>query len=365
MSRRAAVLDAFHAACARVDLRSRVRDALGEPSEPTVVIAAGKAASAMFSGVRGFGRALIVVPHGMIAPVRHDPRITYLWASHPLPDESSVRAAEAALALAASNEPGERVFLISGGASSLLCAPSPGIDLARKRAMVDALLHADASIAEINVVRRHLSRVKGGALARACGDHARRTLIVSDVIVGGAHDVGSGPTVRDPTTIEDAARIAARFGLGDLPWVETSKEEERFDVIAAPALFATLMREELARRGFPNAEVTMTEPVLRIPAHAGRGGRCTHAAALASLGLKPGELFAALATDGVDGNSETGGAIVEGPIEGAKEAIERFDTAALHVAAGTAVPSRVTGINFSDVHVRIFSPPTRMLGSPQ
>lgn len=353
MSRREAVLDAFRAACARVDLRSRVRDALGEPSGPIVVIAAGKAARAMFAGVRGFSRALVVVPHGVIAPVRHDPRITYLWASHPLPDESSLRAADAVLALAASNEPGERVFLISGGASSLLCAPSAGLDLARKRAVALALLHADASIAEVNVVRRHLSRIKGGALARACGERDRRTLIVSDVIDGGAHDVGSGPTVRDPTTVEDAARIAARYGLGDLPWIETSKTEERFDVIAEPSLFATLMREELARRGLAHAEVTMAEPALRIPAHAGRGGRCTHAAALASLTLEPGELFAALATDGVDGSSETGGAIVEGALEGAREAIESFDTATLHIAAGTAVPKGMTGINFSDVHVRI------------
>src|SRR5262245_15283247 len=146
MTPREIVLDAFCAACAHVDVPGRVAAALGSDG-PFVVIAAGKAAAAMFAGAHNVEQSLVI-----------DTTV----AAHPLPDESSVRAAEAALALAACDSPNERLFLISGGASSLLCAPCEGLDLARKRSIVDALLHADAPIDEINTVRRHLSRIKGG-----------------------------------------------------------------------------------------------------------------------------------------------------------------------------------------------------------
>ncbi len=340
------MLAAFRAACTRVDLAGRVASTLGDEG-PFVVIAAGKAATSMLAGVRKFSRALVVIPRGFPAPP-HDPRVTVIEASHPLPDEMSIHAAGAALVLASSDVPEPRLFLMSGGASSLLCAPSQGLSLPRKREIINALLHSGVSITDINIVRRHLSRIKGGALALACGDHARRTLIVSDVINGEPHDVASGPTAMDPTTIADARRIIA----DPLPWVETSKQRERCDVIAEPSLFAALMTEELTSRGI-NATVTMQEPTLRIPLDAGHGGRCTHAAAVASLTLKAGELFAAIATDGVDGSSNTSGAIVEAPLPGANEAIARFDTGNLHIEAGTAIPLEPTGLNFTDVHICI------------
>ncbi|HEY1955332.1 MAG TPA: DUF4147 domain-containing protein [Polyangiaceae bacterium] len=350
MNARELVLDAFRAACARVDLAGRVRAAV-RGKTPLLVIACGKAASAMLAGVDHFERALVVIPRGFTPPP-HDPRVMMIEASHPVPDESSVRAADAALALAASDSASERLFLVSGGTSSLLCAPNVGLE--RMRAITRQLLDADASIGDLNVVRRHLSRVKGGGLARACGAHPRRTLIVSDVLSNAAHDVGSGPSVADPTTIADAKRVAARVGIdGDLPWVETWKTPERFEILADPAAFAELVREELARRGATDVELTPAEPALRIPSNPGRGGRCTHAAAVASLTLRPGEVFAALATDGVDGPSQTGGAIVDRRLPGALEAIARFDTAPLHEAAGTAVPSAPTGLNFTDLHIRL------------
>jgi hydroxypyruvate reductase len=210
------------------------------------------------------------------------------------------------------------------------------------------------SITDVNVVRRHLSRIKGGGLARVAADHARRTVVVSDVIGGAAHDVGSGPSVSDPTTIEDARHVAHRFSFGELPWVETWKHPEQAFICADPEAFALLVREELERRGLRDVTATAVEPVLDIPPNAGRGGRCTHAAALASLTLQPGTLFAALATDGVDGTSGTGGAIVLGPVgtpDQTREALARFDTGALHLAAGTAVPGGPTGLNFADLHV--------------
>jgi hydroxypyruvate reductase len=369
---------AFRAACARVDLAGRVRAALGDAG-PFVVIAAGKAAAAMVAGVANVERSLVVVPRGTSAPEGA------MQASHPLPDESSLRAAEAALAMAACDSPHERLFLISGGASALLCAPCEGLGLGRKREVVDVLLRADAPIDEVNLVRRHLSRVKGGGLARACGDRPRRTLVVSDVLSNAPETIGSGPSLRDPSTIDEARTAAARRNLGDLPFVETWKNDERFDLLATPLTFAELVAEELASRGvrarasaaaapldveqtaarytlllsaMPRGEaaVIAAEPFVDIPTdrqskgHA-RGGRCTHLAALMSTRLPDRAVFAAIATDGVDGASGTGGAIVDAPITGSAGAIDVFATGPLHIAAGTALPSDPTGVNFADVHI--------------
>ena len=377
MSPRELVIDAVRAACASVDLPGRVRAALREDG-PFVVVAAGKAATAMLSGVPKLERALVVIPRGSPAPPR-DARVTVVEASHPLPDESSVRAAEAALAIAGEGSPHERLFLISGGASSLLCAPCDGLTLERKREITRQLLDADAPIDEINVIRRHLSRIKGGGLARACGVRPRRTLIVSDVLSNAPHAIGSGPSVEDETTLDDARRVARARGLGELPFVETWKHREKHEIVASPVAFAELVAKALAERGvqalpfagFTNdvetlarryakiaetiqpgeAMVRAAEPVLRV-AHAGaRGGRCTHIATLVAAHLPPNTVFAAIATDGVDGASGTSGAIVTGPLPGAELALARFATGPLHLAAGTALPESPTGVNFADLHV--------------
>ncbi len=377
MTPREIVLDSFRAACARVDLAGRVAAALGSEG-PFVVVAAGKAANAMFAGVRNVDRALVVIPRGSAAPPL-SPNVTAIEASHPLPDESSVRAAEDALALAACDSPHERLFLISGGASSLLCAPCEGLTLERKREITRTLLDADADIDEINVVRRHLSRIKGGGLARACGARPRRTLILSDVLSNAPCAVGSGPSVEDPTTVADARRVANARGLGALPFVESWKHAEQSAIVASPSAFADLVAEELRARGIvaktaamPHPDVTecarryaklaaaiprgdagvfAAEPTLRVTVRGARGGRCTHLAALMSSRLPADAIFAAIATDGVDGASGTGGAIVDGPLRGADLALASFATGPLHVAAGTAIPQAPTGLNFADLHV--------------
>jgi glycerate-2-kinase len=145
---------------------------------------------------------------------RRDPRLEYVVASHPLPDERSVKAARRALDLASkAGEKGLVVFCISGGASSLLCLPADGISLDEKKRVTGGLLRAGASIKELNVVRKHLSRVKGGRLAKAASPAKVINLIISDVNGDDLETIASGPTHWDSSTFAEARGVLEKYGL--------------------------------------------------------------------------------------------------------------------------------------------------------
>lgn len=184
-----------------------------------LVIAAGKGAVPMaaglcdgldlpFSGMAAFpaGTGNERLPAGLTA----------IPAGHPLPDEGSLKAGEEALRLLAEADGHTMaVVLLSGGASALLCAPREGITLEEKRETTKLLLESGAPIEELNTVRKHLSRIKGGGMALrapACGLVA---LILSDVVGDPLEVIASGPTVADPTTFADAQDILSRRGLLD------------------------------------------------------------------------------------------------------------------------------------------------------
>jgi hydroxypyruvate reductase len=138
-------------------------------------------------------------------------------AGHPVPDGAGLAAATRALDLAASAGPGDLVLvLMSGGASANWIAPAEGLSFADKQAVTRALLRSGANIGEINTVRKHLSRIKGGRLAARAYPARLLTLAVSDVPGDDPAVIGSGPTVPDPSTLADARAIVARFAL-DLP----------------------------------------------------------------------------------------------------------------------------------------------------
>ena len=138
-------------------------------------------------------------------------------AGHPIPNAAGLDAAERALKLAAGAGPDDLVLvLLSGGASANWIAPVEGLTLADKQAVTRALLRSGANIGEINTVRKHLSRIKGGRLARRAQPARVVTLAISDVPGDDPAVIGSGPTVPDPTTLADARAIVARFKL-DLP----------------------------------------------------------------------------------------------------------------------------------------------------
>ena len=138
-------------------------------------------------------------------------------AGHPVPDAAGLAGAERTLKLADAAGADDLVLvLLSGGASANLIAPAAGITLAEKQATTRALLRSGANIGEINCVRKHLSRIKGGRLARRAHPARLVTLAISDVPGDDPAVIGSGPTVPDPTTLADARAIVAKYRL-DLP----------------------------------------------------------------------------------------------------------------------------------------------------
>lgn len=184
-----------------------------------VVLGAGKAAAAMAVAAEAHYAAANVLDRvtGAVTPPKGyalaTSRIAILEGSHPVPDETSVAAAARALDLARGAGPDDLVLvLLSGGASALWAAPVAGLTLADKRAVTRALLKCGAPIAEMNVVRRHLSRIKGGRLARAANGARMLTLAISDVPGDDPATIGSGPTVPDPTTRADARAVIAKRG---------------------------------------------------------------------------------------------------------------------------------------------------------
>jgi glycerate 2-kinase len=155
-----------------------------------------------------------VARQGYGRPTRFIPMIE---AGHPIPNAAGLEVAERALKLAEGAGPHDLVLvLLSGGASANWIAPVSGLSLADKQAVTRSLLRSGANIGEINTVRKHLSRIKGGRLARRAQPARVITLAISDVPGDDPAVIGSGPTVPDPTTLADARAIVARYRL-DLP----------------------------------------------------------------------------------------------------------------------------------------------------
>jgi hydroxypyruvate reductase len=152
--------------------------------------------------------------HTPARPAGVDPRIEIVEAAHPVPDEAGMAAAERMLGLVQGLTPDDLVLcLISGGGSSLLTLPAVGLNLSDKQAINRALLNSGASIAEMNCVRKHLSRIKGGRLAAACAPARILTLLISDVPGDDPGVIASGPTVADVSTCEDALAILDRYKI--------------------------------------------------------------------------------------------------------------------------------------------------------
>lgn len=192
------------------------------PKGRVICLAAGKGAAAMaVAAERYYLDELKLDPsrlvgiattrHGHALPTR---RIKVVEAGHPVPDEAGLKGAEDTLTLAQGAEAGDLLLvLLTGGGSANWIAPADGITFAQKQQVTRALLRSGAPIGEINTVRKHLSRIKGGRLARAGKLAEIVTLAISDVPRDDPSAIASGPTVPDPTTLADARAIVAKYGL--------------------------------------------------------------------------------------------------------------------------------------------------------
>lgn len=337
------------------------------------VAGAGKAGTAMAQALEEvlgdfLTDGVVVVKRGGAGPTRS---IRLFEAAHPVPDEEGRRAGEALLQLVGSATPKDLVLcLISGGGSALLVAPAGDITLADQQTMTELLLRAGCTINEINAVRKHCSRIKGGKLAQAANGAEIATLILSDVVGSPLDVIASGPTVPDPTTFGDALRVVDRYELrGQLPprirlhleagargdVAETPKPGDPLfasaqtvlvgsigqvcDLAAAFArsqglhpiilstfaegeareaarLLASVIREvEANNRPVPRpACVILGGETTVVVRGDGLGGRCQELALAAAIALEGDSTatLAALATDGGDGPTDAAGAIVDG-----------------------------------------------------
>jgi glycerate 2-kinase len=215
-----AIFDAAVAAAhPDVALSAHLRPA---PNGRVICLAAGKAAAAMAAAAErhyldelGLAPSLLsgvaTTRHGHGVPTR---RIKVIEAGHPVPDEAGLKGAEQSLQLAQDAGADDLLLvLLSGGGSANWIAPVEGVSFAQKQQVTRALLRSGAPIGEVNTVRKHLSRIKGGRLARAGKRAEIVTLAISDVPHDDASAIASGPTVPDPTTLADARGIVAKYGL--------------------------------------------------------------------------------------------------------------------------------------------------------
>ncbi len=416
----------FTAAIAAVDPARLVGEFLVGPARPAwlggapavAVVGAGKAAARMAAGVEAtLGpttlTGIAVVPPGDTTPLR---AIRVVHGSHPLPDERSCAAAgEVAAFLAATPAETPLLWLISGGASSLLVEPRPPLTLADKLAVHDLLLRSGVAIDDVNAVRKHLSTVKGGGLLRAAAGHAMQTLLLSDVVGDDPAVIGSGPTVPDPTTYGDALAILARHGLtGRVPKSviellhrgargEIDETVKPDDPLAAAAPAAVIGSNRVALRAAACAAKQLGyQPVVeeaplvgdttraaqawaeRVRAQSGaasarwcllaggettvmvrgrgRGGR-NQEFALAAAGRLAGRPVAALSagTDGIDGPTDAAGAFVDGrTCERARQAgldpagaLAANDSHSFFAALGDLHRCGPTGTNVMDIKVAL------------
>lgn len=399
---RGILLALFGAALQAVDGRRSVRRALCDPpmQERVWITAVGKAAESMTLGAldalgeRCIGGLLI----GREGPA--DPRplaaagIRWLVGGHPVPDQGSLAAGTRLLGhLADAPADASLLFLISGGASSLVEAPVDGIGLDALQRANRWLLASGLPIGALNRVRTALSRIKGGGLLALLPDRPRRVLAISDVPGDDPGLIGSGLLVAGPGLAQSLAALDLPQWLRDLtarglagrpPALARGPEVELVgrleDAKQAAARAATdlglavqvqprFLEGDAAKRGAELARLLWDGPsgvqvwggetTVRLPRETGRGGRSQHLALAAALELagREGCLLLAAGTDGSDGNTADAGALVDGDtlergaLDGldARDCLARADSGTFLAASGDLIYTGPTGTNVMDL----------------
>lgn len=382
-TRRRQMQDWLRHALEVVDPESATRRALQDTDGPATVIAIGKAAPAMCRGAASaIGSVTGICVTNVIDEV--PPGIDLLIGNHPVPGDGSFAAGDAVLETSRTAT-GRLIALISGGGSALCEKPVQGVSREFIQEANSRLLDGGASIAETNLVRRHLSAIKGGGVARAARQRAE-TYIISDVAGGGPEVVASGPTIPIEPDPDAAFEVMHRYGVpvttelrraveaaSSIP-AEIGAVEVLADGRTAAQAVVTVARAdgvdaelaagwyvgdvERALDGFfagAGAGVTVGagEPNVRVTGE-GVGGRNSHAALLAARRIAGTDwCFAAFATDGVDGRSSGAGAIVDGTTVARggdpTKSLSESDSATYLEAVGDLLLTGPTGTNVSDL----------------
>ena len=352
-----------------------------EPRGRCLVVGAGKASASMASALEAYAsthwpqvklEGVVLTRYGHASPTA---QIQIIEAGHPVPDQAGMNGAKAIYALTQQLEPSDvLIALVSGGGSSLLTLPQEGISIDDMRTTTEALLRSGAPIEEMNIVRKHLSAILGGNLARVAIAHGARVeaLLISDVTGDLPADIASGPCAADYSTYQDALAIFEKYRLGEdeIPASvlnhlrqglagkkpETLKDSDLVGAQVANHVIATayksleaaadyvrsqgyepivlgdtitgeaqevgraqanLAREHLAKGDKPLAIISGGECTVTIPVGIkGRGGRCSEYLLSLFAASKDLPHLAALAadTDGIDGSEKNAGAWFTGDI---------------------------------------------------
>jgi len=383
------------------------------------VVSVGKAAAAMLEALLVRLPASCDLQGVLIAaerPANLPATIQYFCGGHPVPNEASFAGARAALGILhelgdASHDDTLCIFLVSGGASAMMELPlDDAISLDDTIAFHRALVHSGASIVEMNCVRKHFSAVKGGRLALAAGSAQTLSLLVSDVPPAHLDALGSGPTVADTTTVADCREVLARYGLmerfpapvrrffasAELPETPRPGEliartcklldsdemaeaarnyAERLGFYAvidntcddwsydAAADYLLKRLRELRRQHSRVCLISAGEVTVRVDATSAsaRGGRNQHLALYMAMQLRADDGPVAVlsaGSDGIDGNSDAAGAIVdeytincEATRMSALRALAEFDSSTWLSRAGASVVTGPTGHNLRDLRI--------------
>jgi glycerate 2-kinase len=398
MTRRELLEESFRAAVMAADpLRILAPHLPPPPRGRTFVAAAGKAAASMALAVESHwpanaaldGIAVTRYKHGL--PTR---RIQVIEAGHPVPDEAGEQAAKEILRTAGELGPDDLLLaLLSGGGSSLLALPGPGVSMAQLKALTSQLLRSGADIQEINTVRKHLSAIQGGRLAAACRAPVL-ALIISDVTGDDPTHIASGPCTPDPTTCAHAAAVLAKYRIdfkgkfsetpkpGDAVFtrvknhvvatayrsLEAAAQVFRREGIQPVILGDTITGEarevaadmaRLARRtARPAALISGGECTVTLRGEGGRGGRCAEFLLALAIELEgvPDVWAIAADTDGIDGSEDNAGALATpdtlqraaGNGLDAKAFLARNDSYGFFAALGDLVVTGPTRTNVND-----------------
>ena len=386
---------------------------------PALVLGAGKAAASMAAAFakawQAPVRGLVVTRYGHgLAEGESAGAVEVIEAGHPSPDAASLDAGARLLALASGLGAGDRLFcLVSGGGSALASAPVAGLEFDRKRAAANYLIRSGADIREINCVRKHLSGLKGGRLARAAHPAEVVTITISDVPGDDPAIIASGPTIPDATTQRHALDILGGYGYPALAELETILRDPRHETpkpgeaeferdsvhmiataataLAAAAEFmrghgytvielgddldgeAVALGREHARlamrerqSGAKIAILSGGETRVVLGDAEGRGGRnLEYLSGLAlELGGCPGIYAVAADTDGIDGRGDHAGAVVtpdvlqRGLARGVslESALARHDSYAFFDACGLLLKTGPTRTNVNDFRLVVYQP---------